>query len=109
MLAVKAKYDNGTVRWPSKPPVSGLHDLIVIFEDVAKGDAAVECLPQTCREAELDQAIEGIQRLYCDIPPSVSLADELIAERRREALNEYGGNLKDEYDIQLIRNRTAER
>jgi|GEM_PF-2658607 hypothetical protein len=34
MLAIKAKYDNGIVRWLGKPPVSGMHDLIVLFEDV---------------------------------------------------------------------------
>ena len=34
MLAVKAKYVNGTVRWEQKPPVKGSHDLIVVFEDV---------------------------------------------------------------------------
>jgi len=36
MLAIKAVYDNGTVRWPNKPPVEGLHDLIVVFEDVSE-------------------------------------------------------------------------
>ena len=35
MLAVKAKYENGTVRWEQKPPVEGLHDLIVVFADVS--------------------------------------------------------------------------
>ena len=35
MLAIKAKYDNGIVRWLENPPVSGTHDLIVLFEDLA--------------------------------------------------------------------------
>ncbi len=38
MLAVKAKYENGTVRWERKPPVKGLHDLIVVFADVCTSD-----------------------------------------------------------------------
>ena len=38
MLAVKAKYENGTVRWERKPPVEGLHDLIVVFADVSASD-----------------------------------------------------------------------
>jgi len=38
MLAVKAKYENGTVRWEQKPPVKGLHDLIVVFADVSATD-----------------------------------------------------------------------
>lgn len=34
MLAVKATYDNGTVRWKERPSVAGRHELIVIFQDV---------------------------------------------------------------------------
>ena len=34
MMTVKAVYDNGTVKWERKPQVSGLHNLIVVFEDV---------------------------------------------------------------------------
>ena len=86
MLAVKAKYDNGAVRWPGKPPVGGLHELIVIFEDVPESSA--ERTSELSQASELDQAITVIQSLYRDIPASVSLADELIAERRREALSE---------------------
>jgi hypothetical protein len=37
MLAIKAKYENGIVRWLENPPVSGKHDLIVLFEDMAEG------------------------------------------------------------------------
>ena len=38
MLAVKAKYENGTVRWERKPPMEGSHDLIVVFADVPASD-----------------------------------------------------------------------
>lgn len=38
MLAVQAKYVNGAVRWERKPPVQGMHDLIVIFSDVPDSD-----------------------------------------------------------------------
>ncbi len=41
MLAVKAKYENGAVRWEQKPPVTGLHDLIVVFEDIPASDQDV--------------------------------------------------------------------
>jgi hypothetical protein len=37
MLAIKAVYDNGIVRWLENPPAGGLHDLIVLFEDVDAG------------------------------------------------------------------------
>ncbi len=85
MLAVKAKYENGTVRWEQKPPVEGLCDLIVVFETENAGkNEPVQCENITV----VDQAILDIQRCYEDIPETVSLVDELIAERRREALNE---------------------
>lgn len=35
MLAVKAKYEDGVVRWLDKPAIKGAHNLIVLFEDVA--------------------------------------------------------------------------
>jgi hypothetical protein len=34
MLAVKATYDNGTVKWKRKPRFGGRHNLIVVFEDI---------------------------------------------------------------------------
>jgi len=88
MLAVKAKYDNGMVQWPNTPPVNGLHELIVIFQDIPEPVTEVVRSSGMSQASELDQAIAISQSLYSDIPQSVSLADELIAERRREALNE---------------------
>ena len=38
MLAVKASYDNGVVRWVKKPRVSGFHNLVVVFDDVDEQD-----------------------------------------------------------------------
>lgn len=38
MLAVKAKYENGKVRWEQKPPLTGMHDLIVVFADASSSD-----------------------------------------------------------------------
>lgn len=34
MLAVKATYYNGMVKWKRKPKLGGRHNLIVVFEDV---------------------------------------------------------------------------
>lgn len=85
MLAVKAKYENGAVRWLRKPPVMGTHNLTVVFEDVE------EALSVHLREDELDtgsrkmKAIRAMQGMCANLPPGTSLADELIAERRREA------------------------
>ena len=85
MLAVKAKYENGTVRWKQKPPVVGRWDLTIVFE---AEDAHVRDPMKHRKASDVDHAIQEIQRCYADIPESVSLVDELIAERRREALNE---------------------
>jgi len=35
MLAVKAVYDNGSVKWTRRMTISGRHSLIVLFEDVS--------------------------------------------------------------------------
>ncbi len=35
MLAVKAIYDNGAVKWTRRMALSGRHNLIVLFEDVS--------------------------------------------------------------------------
>lgn len=83
MLAVKAKYQRGNVCWDSPPPLMDFCNLIVVFE--TEGSKALE---PTENADEIDQAIQDIQRSYEDIPQSVSLVDELLAERRREALNE---------------------
>ncbi len=91
MLAVKAKYENGTVRWERQPPVEGLHDLIVVFdpadEHVHAGCDTNMALGQPATGVR-KQAIRQMQAMYRSIPSDVSLADELIAERRREAANE---------------------
>ena len=34
MLALKATYDNGTVKWQDPPKVGGRHKLIILFEDI---------------------------------------------------------------------------
>ena len=36
MLAVKATYDNGMVKWKRKPKFGGRHNLIVVFEDLGE-------------------------------------------------------------------------
>ncbi len=48
MMTVKAVYDNGTVKWERKPRLSGLHNLIVVFEDVEcePAGSASETKPQ---------------------------------------------------------------
>ncbi len=38
MFAVKAVYDNGTVKWTRRMTIPGRHNLIVLFEDVSGSD-----------------------------------------------------------------------
>lgn len=87
MLAIKAIYNNGTVQWTQKPPIEGRCDLIVVFDDVSEAQSQADKVEQA-RLQTINKAIDRIQRLYNDIPQSTSLVDELIAERRRETLNE---------------------
>jgi len=49
MMTVKAIYDNGTVKWERKPQVSGLHNLIVVFQDVE--NQPVESISETKPQA----------------------------------------------------------
>lgn len=87
MLAVKATYDNGAVRWLQKPKVGGKHSVLVVFENV--DDTLVSDDAQAVSNVSIrEQAIENLQRMYRDIPRDVSLVEELIAERRREAAND---------------------
>ncbi len=84
MLAVKAAYDNGTVRWLQKPPDSGVHSLIVIFEDIEDSE-------QTQQVAVTEQkthAMERLQALCEDLPPDLSMVDMLLEDRRKEAKRE---------------------
>lgn len=82
MMAVKASYDNGVMHWFQKPPGGGHYLLTVVFEDVEQ--------PQTDAEKKQEQKLRAMDRLesLCDgVPPSVSLVDMLLEERRREAAN----------------------
>jgi len=79
MEVLKAKYHNGAIIWNEPPPFKGGGDVIIIFsptEDIS-----------TTR-ADKKHCIEKIQDYFNDIPADVSLVDELIAERRREAARE---------------------
>ena len=63
MLAIKAKYDNGVVRWLENPPVGGTHDLIVLFEDVAGG------LPQGGQSARISvDELQPLPELFGSVP-----------------------------------------
>ena len=57
MLAVKAKYENGIVRWEQEPPVKGLHDLIVVFADVP---ASAQKHPSTDERGDWQKAQESV-------------------------------------------------
>lgn len=79
MLAVKAKYENGTVRWERKPPVKGLHDLIVVFADVPDTDRSEpDALSSTVREKSDESRIWGdfslanLESAYGDDEPAYS-------------------------------------
>ncbi len=76
MLAVKAKYENGTVRWERTPPVKGLHDLIVVFADVPASDQDEQgILPSVVRDigderqAWTDLALANLEAAYSDDEP----------------------------------------
>lgn len=76
MLAVKAKYDNGVVRWLDEPPIKGFHDLIILFEDVADRVGNADTLsPQSSQE------VGGIQGL----PPLPEL-DGAMPQGWKEAI-----------------------
>ncbi len=85
MLAVKAEYDNGQVRWHRKPSVSGRHPLRIVFVDIE------ECSDRTAEESgglleeKKKMAISSMRGICTNLPKGVSMADELIEERRRDA------------------------
>jgi hypothetical protein len=82
MLAVKAKFDHGKIDWEEPPPFTGSCDLIVIVP--ATEEPAV-----SASRAAKRRCIDAIQeRFKKNIPRTVSLVDELIAERRQEAARE---------------------
>jgi len=79
MLALKAKYNNGVIVWDDPPPFKDGGDVIVIFSQTEASASD---------RMEKRQGIGQIQAHFNDIPAGVSLVDELIAERRREAARE---------------------
>ncbi len=79
MLAVKAKYENGIVRWERQPPVKGLHDLIVVFADVPASELDEQgVLPSVVRDigderqAWTDLALANLEEAYSDDEPEYS-------------------------------------
>jgi len=78
MVALKAKYNYGKIDWEEPPPFEGCCDLIVIF-------APVETEMSSMTHIAKRRCIDQIQAYFEDVPSDVSLVDELIAERRREA------------------------
>lgn len=39
MLAVKATYDNGKIKWSQKPKLRGRHNLIIVFENIGESES----------------------------------------------------------------------
>ncbi len=79
MLAVKAKYENGTVRWERQPPVKGLHDLIVVFADVPASERDEQgASPSAVRDAGdesrvwADLALANLEAAYGANEPEYS-------------------------------------
>ena len=82
MVAVKAKFNHGKIDWEEPPPSVGKSNLIVIF-------TSTETPVSSTSLAEKRRRIDEIQKRFMkNIPRSVSLVDELIAERRQEAARE---------------------
>jgi len=74
MTAIKAKYHNGKLDWEKPPPFTGSYDLTVYFD------------PEGSTPEEKRRAEDILWAWYKNIaPPKVSVVDELIADRRREA------------------------
>lgn len=88
MLAIKATYDNGMVRWSRKPPVDGLHDLIVVFADIGDEHSDSNDNRAVKRKSARKRAILSLRGMCSNLGAGVSMADDLISERRREAVNE---------------------
>ena len=84
MIALKAKYDNGTIVWEDTPSYKGCFDVMVILSK-----KEIKKKPPSPNIAKRLRAIKSAQEYFTkDIPREVSLVDELIAERRREAARE---------------------
>ena len=81
MVVLKAKYRDGNIVWEEPPPFKGGGDVIVIYSPTEME------APSTNRTVKRD-CINQIQAHFNDVPEGVSLVDELIAERRREAARE---------------------
>jgi len=84
MLAVKAAYDNGILRWLQKPPTGRTNSVIVVFDDLEEGTPDSITKHQQTKE----QAIKAIRGLCKNLPDGVSMVNNLIAERRQEAASE---------------------
>jgi hypothetical protein len=100
MLALKAEYENGTVRWGQKPPPDGHYIVTVVFEEV--GDAMPDSKNEPTGTSRKLMAMERLQSLCKDISPSTSLVDMLLAERRKEAADGWT-----DFNVELIRQRNA--
>ncbi len=68
MLAIKAKYDNGVVRWLENPPVSGKHDLIVLFADMAEAQPQSGPSSQTGDIRMSEEALQPLPELSGSVP-----------------------------------------
>jgi predicted dehydrogenase len=91
MIAIKARYENGSVTWREKPPADGVFNLTVVFETAGSESEADTSPPvsKTRRRKEITDALAAIRKkLRETVSPGVSLANELIAERRLEASRE---------------------
>lgn len=81
MLAVKAEYDNGTVRWRQQRPPVQKCQLVVVF------DQGEDNTTDEDEEAKKMDALNRLDKLCDGLPPSLSLVDMLLEDRRKEALN----------------------
>ena len=81
MLAVKASYDNGAVRWKNKPHIAGQHDLIVIFQDVDKVESSDKKPTDDSGEWQA-LSLSSLEKAYCDNEPEYS--DAMLKTRNPE-------------------------
>ena len=71
MLAVKANYNNGTIRWGQRPVISGMHEVMVVFSDIGEKQVDKSVQSESAR-SRIEAAIAEIQRSYSDIPSDLS-------------------------------------
>jgi hypothetical protein len=84
MLAVKATYENGQIKWSKQPDIHGQHRLIVVFEDVEQPQSPPDsrAVKKECLSWEGFDALIGCAAVRED---GAERHDAYLAEKRDHA------------------------